>query len=95
MGGDGRMASDDPKPIQLKPVGYKPVRASSIAHLREMADEAEAGRVTAFVFAAIGPDFALWTSKTPMTRQDRLNLMGQLQLLMADLIKDEDESHRP
>gem|GEM_PF-2021202 len=76
--------------IAMVPKGYRPIHEDSIASLRALIAKAEKGEVTAFVFAACEPGFSYWLSRTATTRQDRTNLIGQLQMLIRDLLNDED-----
>jgi hypothetical protein len=68
------------------------VRPESVDELIDVAAKAETGEVSAFAYVAIGPDFANWYGRTITTRQDRMNLLGQLELLRNALVQDEIES---
>lgn len=69
------------------------MRADHVRRLRELAAEATAGKVTTVLYCAVGPDFATWYGQLGgMTRQDRMALLGQLAMLTADLVDQENES---
>ena len=72
--------------------GYRPIREKEILNLERMIADAKEGKVTAFAWAAVGSDFSLWVDWTLMTRQDRMNLIGQLQTMIAQLVKTEETS---
>lgn len=76
--------------LTVAPPGYKPVHEQSLASLREILADAEQGKVTAFAIVAIGPDFANWMVRTRTSRQDRMNLLGQLTYMMRSLHEDEE-----
>jgi hypothetical protein len=54
-----------------------------------MLADARSGKVTGFVFAAIGPEFAQWWNGYMSSRMDRLTLLGQLSMLQR-AIQDEE-----
>ena len=70
--------------------GYRPIHPDKLESLRNLLAAAEKGEVTGFVFCAAGPNHTYWTSRTNSTRSDRVLLIGQLQLVMHDLIDDEE-----
>lgn len=68
---------------------------SSLGKLIDMTEQATTGEVTAFAWVAIGPEFSSWCGTSGgMTRQDRINLLGQLQLLQHYLLQAEDEANQ-
>lgn len=71
------------------------LNAANIDYLREYVAAAEAGKISAFVICAIGPSLSTWRGYSGgMVLQERVNLIGQLQLLTSALIEiqnsDED-----
>lgn len=70
--------------------GYKPIHENSLKLLRELLADAESGKVTAFAFVAAGPDYSYWMSRTLATRQDKVNMVGQMVFLQRMLMEDDD-----
>jgi len=63
--------------------------------LQHYMDQAQSGYISAFAICAIGPSLAThrgWSGG--MTSAERFNLMGQLQLLLAELSAAELEEDR-
>jgi hypothetical protein len=68
---------------------------SNLDMLQHYMDQAQSGYVSAFAICAIGPSLAThrgWSGG--MTSAERFNLMGQLQLLLAELSAAELEEDR-
>lgn len=87
-----RLSSSAKKAALIRLTPMKPtVPRQYIGSLQRLAAEAETGEVTAFAWVAIGPGFATLYGRTPCVRQDRVNLLGQLELLRAAIIEDECE----
>lgn len=85
--------SDKARVLPHRATGYLPCAEDAIASLRSIVDDAMTGKVTAFAAVAIGPDFSNWlVTSGRMTRQDRMNLIGQLAGMQAALWKQEEES---
>jgi hypothetical protein len=75
----------------LKGVPYRRfLTPANIEALKRHLEGAESGEITAFVVCSVGPR---WTTKRTasggMTRAERLNLLGQLQLIIEELTRDE------
>jgi hypothetical protein len=69
------------------------MRADRLARLAELLREARRGAVTAICFVAVGSDFATWYGQLgAITRQERVCLIGQLELMKQDLIDQENEA---
>lgn len=59
---------------------------SHSSYLREFADASESGEISAFAVCAIGPSLSTWRGLSRnMTRTERINLIGQLHLLIDEL----------
>lgn len=90
--------SDDSPPSANRFNIVRPARVltqSNLDMLQSYMDEAKSGWVSAFVICAIGPSLAThrgWSGG--MTSAERINLMGQLQLLLAELSAAEAEEDR-
>lgn len=85
--------SDEAKVVPHRAVGYQPCDERQIADLQAVVDDAKSGKVTAFVAVAIGPDFSNWLlTSGAMTRQDRMNLIGQLNGMVIELWETERRS---
>lgn len=81
----------DIKPIRIVP--SKRIGTEYIDYALAMLDEAVEGKITAFAWVAAGSDFATWVGRSgPMTRQDRMNIIGQLHLMIRYLEDEEMES---
>lgn len=68
----------------------------NIDYLRGFVTAAESGEVSAFAICVIGPSLSTWRGYSGgMVLQERVNLIGQLQLLTSELIEDQqrDEEH--
>ena len=57
-----------------------------------MLAEAESGDVSAFAICAMGPQFSTWWAISETTRDARMNLIGQLQMMIRVLEDEELES---
>lgn len=66
---------------------------TNIGYLREYTAAAESGHISAFVICAIGPSLSTWRGWSGgMVLQERVNLIGQLQLLTAELIEAQKQA---
>ena len=68
------------------------MRKDSLARMSELLREARRGYITGFVWAAVGPDFATWYGWSgSFTRQERMTMLGQLEMIKAAIVKTEEE----
>jgi hypothetical protein len=65
---------------------------SKIDTTLSMLAEAERGDVAAFAWCAMGPQFSTWWLITDLNRDARMNLIGQLQMMIRVLQDEELES---
>lgn len=69
------------------------LHAKSVQYLSEYVKAAETGEISGFAICAIGPTLATWRGYPPrMTRKERINLIGQLMILVHELSTDEVNS---
>jgi len=68
------------------------MRKDSLEVLSKLLREARRGYITGFVYAAVGPDFATWYGwPGSFTRNERITMLGQLEMIKAAIVKAEEE----
>jgi len=96
-------SGDDPRSVLRERSDQSPDRApfnlvrhkrtlnqANIDYIGEFAEAAASGKISAYVICAVGPSFATWRGWSGgMLMQERVNLIGQLQLLTSELIEAE------
>lgn len=77
-------------PTSIELARRRPLHRDTVTSVREIADEAEAGKVSALIVIAARPGYSCWIVRSRMTSRDRINLVGQLEYLKYLLLQDDD-----